>query len=783
MANINHISGSSKIKDTYTTIYNNDNSINTQLLSEITRLDNHVQGLAEKHNAEDINYTGEVIADNVKDALDATDTRVDNIIASSGTSSTEVVDARTSTAKGITYTVVKDRFEAIENDLQVPDPTPVTITESIASLPVGTVDGGTSNNKYEGLSLVNSVENGDFSDGTNGWYSLAGSSLAVTDGIMEIIGDGANNIPEIRQDTSLVVSNGDKIHFSFKARITNSNTPNIVLITNIGGSSIYNVLRVDDALENQWYTINGIFTATGYSGELVIRLIHTYQDATIANGKVMEIDGNFGVFAINLTALGLDTRLDNLGYTTDAEKESFMLDLVRQGYFEGLTNIENLKLKSVGKNLFDNNDIESGTISSDGTNSVLSTYSRTKSFISIKPSTQYYITSVERYDVYYDANFNFIARVYKPSSENILSTPSDARYLKIVFVNRKPDNNYFTVAQLEEGTTATTYEPYKSSQQSFETTLRSLPNGVKDRIYESDGEVWLTKRVSDEFLFDGDEGWADYGNGFGINSDLSRARLYNFAPDNNIVNSNSNSITGFSIGYDGLETYLGEASINNLVGKGLITVTELFIAIPTSELPSDDLTGFTTYLSNNPVTAIFQLATPELINLTEQGLVEGKLMSFSEGTVHNTSDTFGSPNITFDVPINQASVLANVVEDTQANAKELESKADKVQEDWIEPTLLNGWLNRGGTEEIVGYIKDDFGFVHIKGTIDSGIDTAGTTIFQLPIGYRPRKILSIPITSNSAFGDIKITETGLLIINIGSNVILSLNGISFRAER
>jgi hypothetical protein len=51
----------------------------------------------------------------VKDALDLLDERIDNIIASSGTSDTEVVDARLSGSTGVLYTLLKNRLDAMES--------------------------------------------------------------------------------------------------------------------------------------------------------------------------------------------------------------------------------------------------------------------------------------------------------------------------------------------------------------------------------------------------------------------------------------------------------------------------------------------------------------------------------------------------------------------------------------------------------------------------------------------------------------------------------------------
>lgn len=62
------------------------------------------------------------------------------------------------------------------------------------------------------------------------------------------------------------------------------------------------------------------------------------------------------------------------------------------------------------------------------------------------------------------------------------------------------------------------------------------------------------------------------------------------------------------------------------------------------------------------------------------------------------------------------------------------NKADKTQEAWISPTLLNGWVNNNAIYTQIQYMKDDFGFVTIKGMAISG---TSNIIFTLPVGYRP----------------------------------------------
>ena len=112
MATIEQITGSEKVKDSYQKIYNSDNAINTEL-------ETHLASIT-AHTAEEIVFSPitNVTSTDVQGAVTQVNTRVSNIIASSGTSDTEVVDARNSTVKGETFTVLDGRLEATEQDLK-----------------------------------------------------------------------------------------------------------------------------------------------------------------------------------------------------------------------------------------------------------------------------------------------------------------------------------------------------------------------------------------------------------------------------------------------------------------------------------------------------------------------------------------------------------------------------------------------------------------------------------------------------------------------------------------
>ena len=109
---------------------------------------------------------------------------------------------------------------------------------------------------------------------------------------------------------------------------------------------------------------------------------------------------------------------------------------------------------------------------------------------------------------------------------------------------------------------------------------------------------------------------------------------------------------------------------------------------------------------------------------------------------------------------------------------QLASKANVAQEAWIALTLQNSWVNFGGATETAAYFKDTLGNVRLKGLIKSG--TLQTTVFELPLNYRPAQALWYPVAVNGGVGTVSISSTGLVKVDTGNNTYVSLAGISFR---
>jgi Siphovirus protein of unknown function (DUF859) len=107
--------------------------------------------------------------------------------------------------------------------------------------------------------------------------------------------------------------------------------------------------------------------------------------------------------------------------------------------------------------------------------------------------------------------------------------------------------------------------------------------------------------------------------------------------------------------------------------------------------------------------------------------------------------------------------------------------------DYVYPSLQNGWANYSGTTgyQRASYWKDKNGIVHITGMIKSGATAAGTTIFNLPEGYRPANQHVFVTTSSSGLATrIDVTKNGEVQGNYNLNTgWTTLAGISFKAEQ
>jgi hypothetical protein len=102
---------------------------------------------------------------------------------------------------------------------------------------------------------------------------------------------------------------------------------------------------------------------------------------------------------------------------------------------------------------------------------------------------------------------------------------------------------------------------------------------------------------------------------------------------------------------------------------------------------------------------------------------------------------------------------------------------------WISPVFQNAWIDYGNNYESAGYMKDEFGFVTLKGMIYNGLLTKAA--FILPAGYRPVQIIPRATQAhdgtNVVHAGIEIKPTGNIDVMYGGNTWVKLNGIRFKA--
>ena len=98
-----------------------------------------------------------------------------------------------------------------------------------------------------------------------------------------------------------------------------------------------------------------------------------------------------------------------------------------------------------------------------------------------------------------------------------------------------------------------------------------------------------------------------------------------------------------------------------------------------------------------------------------------------------------------------------------------------------EPAFQNGWENWEVSDaSLAGFYKDSESIVHLKGVVAEGTD--GTTVFELPGGYRPSETLILPVGAVGG-GAVIVQTSGSLSIQCvcdTSTRAFGLDGLIFR---
>lgn len=320
-----------------------------------------------------------------------------------------------------------------------------------------------------------------------------------------------------------------------------------------------------------------------------------------------------------------------------------------------------VKVKSCGKNIF-NVGICSGTVNADtGKDIAYATRLRTIEANSIKPNTSYSLQIPDGYLVnrvyFYDAYKNYIINLSVESQQRVFTTPDNAYYIKISFRNSADTNTTMTAqdieiiskgTQLEEGTVATDYEPYKETV--VEYYLDNIHMGFSDKVNDEidlDNDM-LIKRIG-KIVFDGsEETWTNVGyNGHATRNTFEVELIVND------YQNNTRAIRGLSEQFSfSLTTGLPEEwgfRITRNSGRDYFLFSP-----PTSVIPYRDTASWKAWLSQNPVTVYYELPEPIVTQLERQQIFS------QEGMSHIFSDNLLPPTISCSIPSNVPAVVSSL---------------------------------------------------------------------------------------------------------------------------
>jgi hypothetical protein len=91
--------------------------------------------------------------------------------------------------------------------------------------------------------------------------------------------------------------------------------------------------------------------------------------------------------------------------------------------------------------------------------------------------------------------------------------------------------------------------------------------------------------------------------------------------------------------------------------------------------------------------------------------------------------------------------------------------------------FTNGWTNFGSVYGTAAFRFDADGTVRLRGLIKSG--TLNTAAFTLPAGFRPPSSRLFVAWANATLASVEIDPSGAVIPNGGSNLSMTLDGITF----
>lgn len=257
-------------------------------------------------------------------------------------------------------------------------------------------------------------------------------------------------------------------------------------------------------------------------------------------------------------------------------------------------------LSVTGKNLFNKAlPLGTGNITDDGSIGTASGYKHTVDYYPVLPNTEYTTSgqiatgNTRNAIACYDADKNFLVRLMPDSSGGwTFTTTATTAFIRMNLAGGSMDVD---TVQLEQGDTATTYEPFGT------THTITLP----ETIYDGEADVANGTGVIEygfvEFDGSSDEDWS-------------------YASGNKWATITiSDMMSGAN--QDGITNWLSQSTTYGTFGFALGRNNNNFYAYQIPDISGvTDLASWKTYLSNNPLQVVYPLATPTAFTFTGENI-------------------------------------------------------------------------------------------------------------------------------------------------------------------
>ena len=307
---------------------------------------------------------------------------------------------------------------------------------------------------------------------------------------------------------------------------------------------------------------------------------------------------------------------------------------------------------SVGKNLFDKTLTSNIMIGYPSTTILLSSSTRTI-FIKCKPLTTYTVSKIlsARFGVFETEALPVLGspvlnyKSYSGNASITTTTTSTSQYLGVYLYNTILDTiitlqQILDSVQIELGSQSTVYESFKGVTTNISKTLRSLPDGTKDRIVidKASQTAWVERKVG-RYIINGTENLSTAETSSSYNGILSTNRFI----INNFITLGDNYVQTSLC--DRLK-HLPQLWMNDIEGYSRNS-NQFHIRINNSTLgivngidtPEQRTTKLKTWLASNNIEYIAPLKTPTIEYLTYPNIATIQyLTSISkDGVVSNMS--------------------------------------------------------------------------------------------------------------------------------------------------